>query len=55
VAVVDAVGVGIGLLALSVPPAALVSLGAFIPNLAALLAGTAAVLIAWSPTAWSRR
>lgn len=50
VAVVDAVGIGIGLFALGVPLAvplsALVFLGAFIPILGALLAGTVAVLIA---------
>ncbi len=50
VAVVDAVGIGIGLFALGIPLAvplsALVFLAAFIPILGALLAGTAAVLIA---------
>ena len=50
VAVVDAVGVGIGLFVLGIPLAvplsALVFLAAFIPILGALLAGTAAVLIA---------
>jgi len=50
VAVVDAVGVGIGLFVLGIPLAvplsALVFLAAFIPIVGALLAGTAAVLIA---------
>jgi hypothetical protein len=50
VAVVDAVGVGIGLFVLGIPLAvplsALVFLAAFIPIIGALLAGTAAVLIA---------
>ncbi|MFB9906639.1 AI-2E family transporter [Allokutzneria oryzae] len=50
VAVVDAVGIGIGLLVvgvpLAVPLAALVFLGAFIPIVGGLLAGTVAVLVA---------
>lgn len=50
VAVVDAVGIGIGLwivgVPLVVPLAALVFLGAFIPIVGALIAGTVAVLVA---------
>jgi predicted PurR-regulated permease PerM len=50
VAVVDAVAIGIGLLALgvplAVPLAALVFLGAFVPIIGALLAGGAAVVVA---------
>ncbi|MCP3799458.1 AI-2E family transporter [Allokutzneria sp. A3M-2-11 16] len=50
VAVVDAVGIGIGLIAvgvpLAIPLAALVFLGAFIPIVGGLLAGTVAVLVA---------
>jgi predicted PurR-regulated permease PerM len=50
VAVVDAVGIGIGLwivgVPLVVPLAALVFLGAFIPIIGALIAGTVAVLVA---------
>jgi len=50
VAVVDALGIGIGLWALSVPLvvplAALVFLGAFIPIIGAVIAGTIAVLVA---------
>jgi predicted PurR-regulated permease PerM len=50
VAVVDAVGIGVGLwivgVPLVVPLAALVFLGAFIPIVGAVIAGTVAVLIA---------
>ena len=50
VAVVDAVGIGIGLaivrVPLAVPLAALVFLGAFIPIIGAVIAGTVAVLVA---------
>lgn len=50
VAIVDAVGIGIGLWALSVPLvvplAALVFLGAFIPIVGAVIAGAVAVLVA---------
>jgi putative heme transporter len=50
VAVVDAVGIGIGLwivdVPLVVPLAALVFLGAFIPILGAVIAGTVAILVA---------
>ncbi|RZS37661.1 putative PurR-regulated permease PerM [Herbihabitans rhizosphaerae] len=50
VAVVDAVGIGVGLLIvdvpLAVPLAALVFLGAFIPIIGAVVAGTVAVLVA---------
>jgi predicted PurR-regulated permease PerM len=50
VAVVDAIGIGIGLaivrVPLAVPLAALVFLGAFIPIIGAVVAGTVAVLVA---------
>ena len=50
VAVVDAVGIGVGLaivrVPLAVPLAALVFLGAFIPIIGAVIAGTVAVLVA---------
>jgi predicted PurR-regulated permease PerM len=46
VAVVDAVSIGVGLAILTVPLAALVFLGAFIPILGAVVAGGIAVLIA---------
>src|SRR5215210_3509417 len=46
VALVDAIGIGIGLAILSVPLAALVFLGAFIPIIGSFLAGTVAVLVA---------
>jgi predicted PurR-regulated permease PerM len=56
VAVVDAVGIGLGLLILGVPLAvplsALVFLGAFIPILGAVVVGGVAVLIALVANGW---
>ncbi|MEV4311536.1 AI-2E family transporter [Actinocrispum sp. NPDC049592] len=56
VAVVDAVGIGIGLwivgVPLVVPLATLVFLGAFIPIVGAVIAGTVAVLIALVANGW---
>jgi predicted PurR-regulated permease PerM len=51
VAVVDALGIGIGLavlgVPLAIPLAALVFLGAFVPILGAVVVGAVAVLVAW--------
>ncbi|MEO6088595.1 MAG: AI-2E family transporter [Umezawaea sp.] len=56
VAVVDAVGIGIGLavlrVPLAIPLAALVFLGAFIPILGAVVAGSVAILIALVANGW---
>lgn len=52
VALIDATGIGVGLLVLGVPlalPLALLTfLGAFVPVLGALVAGAVAVLVAWA-------
>jgi predicted PurR-regulated permease PerM len=56
VAVVDAVGIGIGLavlkVPLAIPLAALVFLGAFIPILGAVVAGSVAILVALVANGW---
>jgi predicted PurR-regulated permease PerM len=56
VAVVDAVGIGIGLavlrVPLAIPLAALVFLGAFIPIIGAVVAGSVAILIALVANGW---
>jgi predicted PurR-regulated permease PerM len=56
VAVVDAVGIGIGLavlgVPLAIPLAALVFLGAFIPILGAVVAGSVAIVIALVANGW---
>lgn len=48
VALVDAVGIGLGLLILGVPLALLTFLGAFVPIIGALVGGMVAVLVAWA-------
>jgi hypothetical protein len=52
VALIDAVGIGVGLMVLGVPlalPLALLTfLGAFVPVIGALVAGVVAVLVAWA-------